>query len=548
MSKIDVVSLGGLNENGKNLYTVSVDDRIFVFDSGLKYAPDKMYGIDYIIPSFKYLIENKDKIAGVFITHAHYENMGALTDLVREIPEVKVYATRFSCMIINEEANNKGVKIKNLIEIAPHKKISFGELSVFPFSVTHSAPESVGYVINTKDGAVVYMADFIIDPTMDVPYDMDLGKIAYVGKQGVLLLMAESVFSEKQGHTSPNHKLKRFFDSVIDKNQGRIIFTVLPLHIYTIQEIFNSIKNTDRKIVIMGKKLGNIINIAINGGYLKNTEGKIGDLSNLKDPNSIVLVSNDRENAYGNLSRIVNGYDKFITLKESDAVCFAEPTYDAYELIRVRLMDEIAKRGANIETVPSKNNVRLHASAEDIMLLIKLFNPKYYMPIKGEYRYQVGNALLAENVGMNKDNIFLKENGDIVRIIDKKHIECFDKVEVDSIIIDGKSGDDLGEVVIKDREVLGDSGLLLVSATLDKKTKEIMAGPEVLTKGLINVKDSKDMIEEIKNKTTDAIKANIKNSYADYPKIKSEIREALLKYVFNETACKPIVLTVIQEI
>lgn len=548
MSKIDVVSLGGLNENGKNLYTVSVDDRIFVFDSGLKYAPDKMYGIDYIIPSFKYLIENKDKIAGVFITHAHYENMGALTDLVREIPEVKVYATRFSCMIINDEANNKGVKIKNLIEIAPHKKISFGELSVFPFSVTHSAPESVGYVINTKDGAVVYMADFIIDPTMDVPYDMDLGKIAYVGKQGVLLLMAESVFSEKQGHTSPNHKLKRFFDSVIDKNQGRIIFTVLPLHIYTIQEIFNSIKNTDRKIVIMGKKLGNIINIAINGGYLKNTEGKIGDLSNLKDPNSIVLVSNDRENAYGNLSRIVNGYDKFITLKESDAVCFAEPTYDAYELIRVRLMDEIAKRGANIETVPSKNNVRLHASAEDIMLLIKLFNPKYYMPIKGEYRYQVGNALLAENVGMNKDNIFLKENGDIVRIIDKKHIECFDKVEVDSIIIDGKSGDDLGEVVIKDREVLGDSGLLLVSATLDKKTKEIMAGPEVLTKGLINVKDSKDMIEEIKNKTTDAIKANVKNSYADYPKIKSEIREVLLKYVFNETACKPIVLTVIQEI
>jgi ribonuclease J len=548
MSKIDVISLGGLNENGKNLYTVSVDGKLFVFDAGLKYAPDKMYGIDYIIPGFKYLVENKNRIEGVFISHAHYENMGALTDLVREIPDVKVYATKFACAIINDEAANKDVKIKNLIEISPYKQISFGKVSIFPFSVTHSVPETVSYVINTEDGAIVYMADFLIDPTMDKPYDMDLGKIAYVGKQGVLLLMAESVFSEKQGHTSPSHKLDKFFASVIDKSEGRVIFTVLPLHIYIIQQIFNSIKGTDRKVVIMGKKLGSIVNIAINNGYLKNAEGKIGDLTNLKDPNSILIVSNDRENAYGNLARIVKGYDKFITLKETDTVCFAEPTYDAYELIRSKLMDDIARIGTNIETVPAKNAVRLHASAEDLMLLIKLLNPKYYMPIKGEYRYQVGNAILAENVGMSKDDIFLKGNGEVLKFVNGQHQECFDKVEEDSIIIDGKSGDDLGEIVIKDREVLGDSGLLLVSTTLDKRTKQIIAGPEVLTKGFINIKDSTELLDGIKQKTRDVITSNVSSNYADYPKMKNEIREALLRLIFNKTACKPIILTVIQEI
>lgn len=548
MSKIEVVGLGGLNENGKNLYAVSVDDRLFVFDAGLKFAPDKMYGIDYIIPSFKYLEENKDKIVGVFITHAHHENMGGLIDLIRELPELNVYATNFSCQIINEEVKNKGIELKNLHKIEAHKKINFGELSVFPFSVTHSVPETVGYVINTKDGAIVYMADFIIDPTMNYPYDMDLGKIAYVGKQGVLLLMAESIFSEKEGHTSPKHKLTKFFESVVDRSEGRVIFTVLPLHIYTIQEIFDSLKDTDRKVVIMGKKLQTIVNIAIEGGYLRCDKNRIGDLRDLKDDKTVLIVSNDRENAYSNLDRIVNGYDKFVTLKETDTVCFADPSYDAYELVKVKLMDDIAKKGAHIKTVPSKNSVRLHASSEDIMLLIKLFSPKYYMPIKGEYRYQVGNAKLAERVGIKPENIFLKENGDIVRIINKKAVECFDKVFVDTTIIDGKNGDDLGEIVLKDREVLGDSGLLLVSATLDKKTKEIISGPEILTKGFIYVKDNMDMIDEIKEMTTNIIKSNVRGTYADYQKIKNDLRESMSKYIFTKTACKPIILTVIQEI
>ena len=259
MNKIKLLALGGLNENGKNLYVLEVEDKILVFDVGLKFAPDKMYGIDYIIPDFKYLKENKDRIVGVFITHAHYENMGALTDLIRELPELNVYCTKFVNNILLEEAKEDKVDIKNINIIKAYKKLNFGEFSVFPFSVSHSVPESVGYAVNTKDGVVVYMSDFIIDSTMSDNYEMDLGKLAYIGKQGVLLLMCESVFAEKKGFTSPNHKLESFFTSVVERHKERVIFTVLPLHISTIQEIFNSVRGKDRKVIVMGKKLQNIV-------------------------------------------------------------------------------------------------------------------------------------------------------------------------------------------------------------------------------------------------------------------------------------------------
>ena len=548
MSNIKMMSLGGLNENGKNIYTVNIDGNILIFDVGIKYASDNMYGVDYIIPDFTYLVQNKKKIVGVFISHAHYENMGALTELIKTIPDIKVYATNYTSKIIDIECKEENVFVKNLNVIKPYKKISFGSFSVFPFSVTHSAPESVGYAINTKDGAIIYMADFVIDPTMSGHYDMDLGKLAYIGKQGVLALMCESVFAEKKGFTSPRHKLDKFFRSVIDKNQGRIIFSLLSLHLHTIEEIFDALKDKKRKVVVMGKKLQLIINMAIKEGYLKVSPDLIGDLTNLKDENSIILVSNDREMPFYNLNRIVSGYDKFVTLRETDTVVFAEPSYDAYELTEVKLKNDIAIIGANIESVPRENSVRLHASSEDIMLIIKLFNPKYYIPIKGEYRYQVENGNLAFNVGMKKENILLKENGDVIHLVDGNLVDDFEHIDVNDILIDGKSINDVGELVLKDREMLGNNGVVLISATMDKKTKKILVGPEVLTRGFIYVKDNMDLISEIKDKSEEIIKNNTNAKYADYTKIRNEIRENVGSMLYKKTESKPVILTVIQEV
>ena len=544
MSKIRMFGLGGLNESGKNTYVVEIDDKIFVMDCGLKYATDSMYGIDYIIPNYKYLIENKDRVVGVFITHAHLENMGGIEDLIREIPEIKVYCTKYT----REYLLLEGINEKNLIEIKAHKKISFGDVSIFPINVSHSVPDAVMYVINTKDGSICYTGDFLIDPTMSGAYSMDLGKIAYIGKQGVLCLMSESSFSERVGHTSPDHRLTNWFKDTMNHNDGRLIISTLPVHLHTIQEIFDASKNMHRKVVIMGKKLQNIISMAIKNGYIEVQKDVIGDLSDIETSRSILLVCDDREKPYATVDRIVNGNDKFIKLRDTDTFVFAEPKYDASEKLLVKIQDEIAMQGANSITVPKNKTILHHASTEDLMIMLNLVKPKYYMPVKGEYRLMVNNANLASSLGYQSENIILKQNGDIVEFIDGKLQEKFEHIEVDDILIDGKSSDDVGELVLKDREMLSDNGIMLISATLDKQTKEILVGPEVTTRGFIYVKDSSDMIAEIKKISSEIIERNTTPSYVDYNQIKNEIREELSRFFYHETETKPMIIAVIQEV
>lgn len=545
MSKINIFGLGGLAENGKNSYVIEIDDNIFVFDCGLKYANSNLLGIDYIMPDFSYLEKNKKRIKGIFITHGHDENMGSAKDLVELLPNIPIYATKFTKFVLEEH----GVNPKHIIEIKAHKKINFdNKVSIFPISVSHSIPDSLMYVINTLDGAIVYTGDFVIDPTMKGSYDMDLGKIAYVGKQGVLCLMSESSFSERHGHTSPNHKLEDFFKNVIKHNEKRIIFSLLPYHLYTINDIFNAARNTHRKIIIMGKKLQNVVNFAIQNKYLEVEDGIIGDLSNINDNNAILLISDERANPYANISKILGGYDKYIKLMPTDTITFAEPRYDSNEKVLVRLENDLAKFGCNVINVPKDKVILHHPSTEDLMLMLKLVNPKYYMPVKGEYRYMVNNANLAYDLGINKDNIILKQNGEIVTFENGKLLDSQDKIAVNDILIDGISSEDIGELVIKDREMLSENGIVLISATISKKDKVLLVEPEVTTRGFIYVKDSKDMIEEIKKICEAVILRNITPTFVDYNKIKVEIRESLSKYLYEETECKPMIIAVVQEV
>jgi ribonuclease J len=544
VSKIKIFGLGGLSESGKNTYVIEVNDNIYIFDCGLKYANENLYGIDYIIPDFEYLIKNKKRIKGLFLTHAHYENMGATIDLVKSIPNLKVYATKFTRYILEQD----GLNSNNIVDVTAHKKIEFGDVSIFPISVSHSSPDSVMYVLNTSDGAICYTGDFIIDPTMNGAYDMDLGKIAYVGKKGVLAMLCESAFSEHTGHTSPNHRLTSFFKYAISHADSRLIFTVLPTHIYTLQDIFNGAENTHRKVVLYGKQLQNIVNFSITNKYLNVQAGLIGDLNNIEDKDSIIIVSDNRGNPYANLSKIMSGYDKFIKLRSTDTIVFAEPRYDATEKLLVKLENDLAMNGCEIVTVPKDKTILHHASQEDLMLMIKLLKPKYYIPVKGEYRYMVNNANLAKNLGMANDNILLKTNGDVINIVDGKLVTKEEKIKVNDVLIDGKSSDDVGDLVIKDREMLSENGIVLISATISKKTHLMLVGPEVTTRGFIYVKDSLEMIKEIKNISLEVIMRNITENFIDYNKIKTEIREELGKYLYDETECKPMIIAVIQEV
>ena len=544
MSKIKIMALGGLNENGKNTYSIEVDNSIFIFDAGIKFVSEMMYGVDYIIPDYDYLIKNKKRIKGLFLTHAHPENVMGVFDLIKVLPDIKIFATKYTIEYLKLEGMEDG----RIVEITAHHKINFGKVSVFPININHSVPDAVMYVINTPDGAIVYTGDFLIDPSMTNAYSMDIGKIAYVGKLGVLCLLCESPFSERIGHTSPNHKFERYYTDIINKKKGRLIISLFDDHLYTIQEIFNSLNNFHGKVVVMGHKLQALINMAYKNKYLNVRPNLIGKLDDINNKDTIILICDDKKNQYHNIKKIVNGYDKFVTLRKDDAILFAEPTYDYTEKILVDLQNELALMEVDTYTIPKDKQILQHASSEDIMMMIDLLKPKYFMPVEAEYRYMVGAASIASDLGIQSDNIILKENGDVVTFEDGVLSKKIENVKINEMLIDGTMGEDVGEVVIKDREVLSESGIVLVSASLSKKTKEIIVGPEVTTRGFIYVKDSSEIIEEIKKISTHIIEKNTTKDFVDYNAIKLNIRETLSKYFYNETESKPMIIAVVQEI
>lgn len=547
MSKIKMFALGGLNEIGKNMYVINVDNEIFIFDAGYKLADDHMLGIDYIIPNFDYLKENKDKIKGIFISHGHDSQYGALPDIIAELNEVPIYGTDFTLEILKTYFDSEELNKVNFKTIIPYKSIKFKNVSIFPITLTHSVPGSVGFVINTNDGAIVYTSNFLFDPTMQGAYKTDIGKLAYVGKQGVLCLMSESMYAEKQGYTSPNNRIESVINEVLNKNDNRILFNIFEAQLYRIQELFNAVALTDRKIVILGKKLETIINKAVDLKYIDFDKKRICSLSHINDPKVVVLISDDREKPFSNISRIIRGNDKFVKLNKDDTIVFANPAYDGLEKSSTRIYDEIAKKDIDLVIIPKKF-LSHHASSEDLMMMINLMNPKYYFPVIGEYRHQVANADVAYKVGIPKENILLKLNGDVVYFENGKLIENGEVVKTDDILVDGKTAGDIGELVLKDRELLSDNGIVIVSATIDKISKKILAGPEILTRGFIYVKDNIDLIKESEKISLEVINENIKTNYVDFNKIKLGIRDKLGKYLYQETECKPMILIVMQEI
>ena len=548
MSKIKIFGLGGLNENGKNMYVVEVDKEIFIFDAGLKIADDKMLGVDYIIPNYDYIKNNIKNVKGIFISHGHDNQKGALTEIVKEVPNIKIYGTKFTLEVIKDEFIDENLDTSNLIELKPHRKVNFGNNSIFPISLTHTVPDTVGYVLYTPDGAIFYTGNFIFDSTMLGNYKTDIGKLAYVGKQGVLCLLSESLYADRKGYTSPNHRTSSIMREIINRNEGRILYNVYQTQLYRIQELFNELKKTKRNVVILGKRLESVILKAIDMKYVDFDKKRIKTISHVNDKHIVIIVSDERERAFSNLTRIVRGYDKFINITSDDTVVFASPIEDGMERTATKIFDILSKIGTNIIELSKKKYLSYHASSEDLMLMLNLMNPKYYMPVIGEYRHMVANKEVAKQVGMSEDNIILRLNGEVAYFEDGKLIDNGMKVPVDDILIDGLAAGDVGELVLKDREMLSSNGIVIITATLDKNTKEVLAGPEVLTRGFIYVKENIDLIKEAQKISLNVIKDHSKTNYVDFSKVKLGIRDKVGKYFYEQTECKPMILIVIGEV
>ncbi len=549
MSKIKIFALGGLNEIGKNMYVVEVNQDLFVFDAGLKYADDQMLGVDYIIPNYDYLKENKNRIMGIFLTHGHDEQVGALPDMVLDLPDIKIYGTSFTLEIVKKEFSEENLATNNLIEIKAGQKITFGENSIFPVNVTHSVPDAVGYALYTNDGVIFYTGNFIFDPMVRKPYKTDVGKLAYIGKHNVLALLSESTNAENIGYTSPNHRTISMINEILDTCVGnRIIFSIFEAQLYRIQELFTGVSKTNRNVVIIGKNLESIVQKAIDMKYIDFDKSRLLSIYHVNDENVVVIVSDEREKLLSNMNRIVKGYDKFIKLTDKDTVVFASRVYDGMEKSAAYIFDAISKIGSNLVILSSKKYLSQHASSEDLMMMLDLMQPRYYIPIIGEYRHQVKNANLAKSAGMPENNVLLKLNGQVIEFNNGILANNDNHVKVDDILIDGKTVGDIGEIVLKDREMLSENGIVIVTVAVDRATKKILAGPEILTRGFIYVKENIDLIKEAEKIVNEVINENISDNHIDFNKIKLGVRDKLGKYFYQETECKPMILVVVQEV
>ena len=547
MSKIKIFALGGQNERGKNMYVVEVDSKLFIFDAGLKYPDDVVFGIDYIIPNYDYLKEHKENIVGLFITHGHNEQIGAICDILLDIPDIPIYGGKFTLEVIKSDLKESGITKANLIEIHPHKKINFGNLSLFPIQVSHSIPDAFLYVLNTPDGSIVFSGNYFFDPSMEGHYSMDVGKLAYIGKQNVLCLMNESIYADKTGFISPKHKTEDFIRNIISENKGRIFFNIFDSQIYRIQDLLNQLTKFNKNVVIMGKYLENVILKGIELGYIIFDKDRIKSFKNINDQGIAVIISDEREKPYTSLKRIIRGGDKFVQFTDKDTVVMLSPVYDANEISATDVFNKIAKIGCNLITLP-KTYMDTHAASEDIMLMINLMKPKYYFPIMGDYRLQVLNGNLAKKMGLSDENIILKLNGEVVKFEDGNLVDSKEIIKTDAVLIDGKTQGDIGDLVLKDREMLSDSGIVIVNCNISKETRQIINKPNIVTKGFIYVKDNIDLLVESENVVRNIIESYITDNYIDYKKIQMEIRNILGRFFYNETESKPMIIIEIHEI
>lgn len=547
MSKIKIFALGGLGENGKNMYCVDVADEIIVFDIGFKYPDETMYGIDTVVPDFTFLKENQDRIKAIFLSHAHMDNIGAINDFVRIFPEVPIYGSAPTMMMVNYILEESGLKSDKLNTIDRFKNISFGDYSVFALPLTHSAPDNFGYAVNTKQGIIFYATDYIFDHSATEAYSTDIGKIAYLGKQGVLCLLSESLQASKSGHTSPEHRISDTLEDFFEGAGTRAFIMLYSSNFYRIQEVLTESKSVGRKVVIFGKRLTEIVQSGIDNGIFDFDKNDLVSVFNAAkhEGELTIIVSGERDRPFSGMSRIVSGKDKYFKLTSEDSVLIAATPVPNTEIEATAVTNDIYRSGATVKVINKKQVRGSHASKEDVLLMLELLNPKYFIPIKGEYRHQIAARNAAVSKRFETENILMMNNGNVVEFENGKATMGKD-IAVGDVLVDGHTISE-GEVVLKDRELLKENGIVIISCALNFNSKKIIAGPEIVTRGFIHIQENKEYIEELKAESRKVISDALAAS-ASYNEIQKAIRENISNYIYEEKGRRPMIITMIQTV
>ena len=561
-NNIKLIPMGGQAEMGKSMYCVEINEKIFIIDSGFRFPDSDKLGVDIIIPSFTYLEERKDQISAIIITHGHDDAMAALPYLLQSV-NVPVYAPSLTAdlivqMIERYERHNHIRLNLDLHRVKRNDSINIDDVPVEFFPVTHSIPGSVGVALWTNQGYIVYSGEFIIDFGAPEGFRCDIQKMMEIGKKGVLALLVESSGSRHEGYTSPNHKLTNRIDRIFEDSNERIIISSYAQNVFRTKEIIELTKKYKRQIVFYGRDKYDNTNSLLRIG--KNSEDSIIDIPKSLlgkkeyignpryDSNYVILLSGTPQRIYHDICDIIDGGDDLLKLRQGDTFIVASPVLPGTEKIANKAHNGLYKTDAHIHLLKNKDLFSMHASEEDIKVIIQIFKPKYYVPIKGEYQHFIFNMNIAVDMGIAKDNIILLDNGERVTFENGKLSLTRDTFEIDDVMIDGIGIGDVGEKVIDDRIQLANDGVVIIGLTVSRATKEIIGQTDCQTRGFVYLKDSEYIIKHIIEICESVIIKWKDNPELDLMDIRSQMKDQSMKYIVKETGKKPVFIGVVIEI
>ncbi len=550
MSKIRIFALGGLDEDGKNMYIVENGNDIFAIECGMKYPGADQLGIEMIIPDFEYLKENADRVKGVFITHGHDDVIGALANLLKEV-KVPVYMAPLTAKLFDRRAKKEGLKDYEIHRVRRNGQFKIGQTEIRTFGTTQSIADGFGVAIRTEDGYVVYTSEFIVDyDTKTDAFKFDMTDIMEIGRRGVLALLSESVGATREGHSAPQHRITKILEPYFEDAKGRIIVTTYSQNLYRVIELVELANRFNRKVMIYDDELRSLMQDMANLGYYRIPAGLDIAPQNFDNnlDNTLILVAGNGKTIFKKMHNIATHEDNVIQLRPSDTVIIASPAVPGTEREESSMEDDLYKETPNVFAVDAKRAFSMHASIEDLKMMLFLLNPQYYIPVKGEYRQLISNANIALDMGYPANNIIVLDNGQIATIEDGTVARKFDSIDVDDVFVNGNENLDAGGMVLKDREVLSTDGAIIVGVVVNHVTKQIIGGPDVQSRGVIYLKDADYIIKEIGKIMENVINTAAEAGTYDNMNCRAEARDKISRYVMKETGKKPMILPAIVEI
>ncbi len=548
--KLQIIPLGGLGEIGKNMTVIRVDDEILIVDAGLMFPDESMLGVDLVIPDITYLIENKDKIKAIVLTHGHEDHIGGLPYVLKRI-NVPVYGTRLTLGILEGRLKENGVDSGNLHSVMQGDIINVGCFSVGFIRVNHSIPDAVALSIKTPVGMIVHTGDFKFDYTPVDGKMTDFRRLSDLGNKGVLVMLADSTNSEREGHTPSESTVGAAFDKAFHKARGRIIVATFSSNVQRIQQVIDTAVRYKRHVAVLGRSMVNVVGISLDLGYLTAPRGTIIDIDEIhryRMEQVVVVTTGSQGEPMSALTRMSVSDHRKVGIVPGDTVIISATPIPGNEKLVSKTIDNLMKLGADV--IYGRNqgiHVSGHGSREELKLMNNLVRPKFFVPVHGEYHHLIQHARLARELGMAKENIFISENGQILEFTRDKG-QVAGKVQAGMIMVDGLGVGDVGNIVLRDRRQLSQDGILIIAFTMNRQTNRVVSGPDIVSRGFVYVRESEALMEEARARVQQALDRCEDENVKEWSAIKANVRDALGRYLFDKTRRRPMILPIIMEI